>query len=303
VLTGAAGSEVVVHRYLRRALAHSEVLRLSRSARRHQTPHAGGVVAWYEWGSGPPVVLLHGGFGSWLHWIRTIDALASRFRVLAADLPGLGESDAVAAEAPSAAEVAAPLIDGLERLLAPGEPLRLGAFSLGAAIGAQVASAGRRELGRLVLLGPSGLGALWHNRSGQLDRRRPDMSEDARRAVIRRNLEQSMIANARAVDDLAIDLQLDLVQQRRGLRGLPISQSRGVLDALPALAARTTLVWGEADPYPCPDARGVAAVLGERLPELDVRIVEGAGHWVAYEAPETINPILSERFASTADGR
>ena len=38
-------------------------------------------------GSGPDVVLFHGGMGCWQHWIRNVDALAERFTVHALDHP------------------------------------------------------------------------------------------------------------------------------------------------------------------------------------------------------------------------
>jgi 2-hydroxy-6-oxonona-2,4-dienedioate hydrolase len=43
-------------------------------------------------GNGPPMVLLHGGHGSWTHWIRNVDVLAEHHRVVAFDLPGYGAS-------------------------------------------------------------------------------------------------------------------------------------------------------------------------------------------------------------------
>ena len=45
-----------------------------------------------EVGSGPPLVLLHGGYGSWMHWIRNVGPLARQFTVIAPDMPGLGDS-------------------------------------------------------------------------------------------------------------------------------------------------------------------------------------------------------------------
>src|SRR3546814_6277896 len=45
-----------------------------------------GQMVWRLWGEGPPLVLLHGGSGSWTHWFRNIPALARRYRVIAADL-------------------------------------------------------------------------------------------------------------------------------------------------------------------------------------------------------------------------
>lgn len=298
-MSSPAAAALAPHRYLREALAHDDVVRLLAGARRHQTRHAGGQVTWHEWGKGPTVVLLHGGFGSWLHWVRNIDSLASRFRVLAADLPGLGESDPVADENPTAAAVAAPLVDGLEGLLAPGEPLRLACFSLGAVVGSQVAAAMQARLSRVVMLGPSGLGDLWRNITSDLARRRPGMTREERRATIRQNLEQSMIAQPAAVDDAAIDIHTDLVRQKRRLIGMPLSLSNALLDVLPALAPRLTMIWGEFDAYPTPDVHGVAAILRQRLPAIDVRIVRGAGHWVGYEAAAQINPQLDELFSPT----
>src|SRR3546814_1155899 len=50
------------------------------------TPCGDGQMVWRLWGEGPPLVLLHGGSGSWTHWFRNIPALARRYRVIAADL-------------------------------------------------------------------------------------------------------------------------------------------------------------------------------------------------------------------------
>jgi len=49
-------------------------------------------MVWRVWGGGPPLVLLHGGTGSWMHWIRNIEELARDFTVVAPDIPGSGES-------------------------------------------------------------------------------------------------------------------------------------------------------------------------------------------------------------------
>ncbi|WP_024804405.1 alpha/beta fold hydrolase [Nocardia sp. BMG51109] len=55
----------------------------------------GSATSYLEAGSGRPVVLLHGGefgVGAELGWEHTIDALARRYRVLAPDMLGFGES-------------------------------------------------------------------------------------------------------------------------------------------------------------------------------------------------------------------
>src|SRR5947208_8099049 len=56
-------------------------------------PCEAGSMVWRVWGEGRPLVLLHGASGSWTHWIRNVLPLAEQFRVLAADMPGFGDSD------------------------------------------------------------------------------------------------------------------------------------------------------------------------------------------------------------------
>ena len=46
-------------------------------------------------GSGPDVVLFHGGMGSWKRWIRNIHPLAAHYSVHALDHPSHGASAAV----------------------------------------------------------------------------------------------------------------------------------------------------------------------------------------------------------------
>lgn len=288
--------------YLDQALRHADVARLLGSAKRHATPHPGGVVTWHEWGEGPPLLLLHGGFGSWLHWVRNIEILARHFRVLAADMPGLGESHAVAMEGqPTAADVAVPLLAGLDQLIGPATPVRLVAFSLGAVIGSQVALGLGQRLVMAVLIGPSGLGDLWRNSTTELVRRHPGMSEAERRANVRHNLRYSMIAHDEAIDDMALDIQIDLTRQKRRLLGLPISLSNALVDAIPQLMPRLAIIWGEHDCYMNPDVRGAVAELARRIPGLPVRIIADVGHWAAYEAAAEVNQMLLEFLLSRRD--
>ncbi|MDO9218272.1 MAG: alpha/beta fold hydrolase, partial [Lacisediminimonas sp.] len=53
---------------------------------------SGGVLRVTRAGAGAPVILLHGGFGCWAHWIGNIGALARERLVIAPDLPGFGDS-------------------------------------------------------------------------------------------------------------------------------------------------------------------------------------------------------------------
>jgi pimeloyl-ACP methyl ester carboxylesterase len=58
-------------------------------------------------------------------------------------------------------------------------------------------------------------------------------------------------------------------------------------------------IWGELDAPANPRALERVAAMHERRPDADVRVVPGAGHWVAYEEPEQVNAILLEMLART----
>ena len=49
--------------------------RLDRTAKTWETPCGDGTMIWRGWGSGPAVLLVHGGAGSWRHWVRNLAAL------------------------------------------------------------------------------------------------------------------------------------------------------------------------------------------------------------------------------------
>src|SRR5262245_54544425 len=89
-------------------------------------------------GSGPDVVLFHGGMGCGRHWTRNIAPLATRFTVHALDHPSYGESAAVPRE--TTGEAYLNLVHRLFVEMFPGDaPLRLGGFSFGGAIAANLA--------------------------------------------------------------------------------------------------------------------------------------------------------------------
>lgn len=268
------------------------IARLEESARRTEVHCAGGRLVFRTWGEGRPLLLLHGGFGSWLHWVRNIGPLAEHCRVVAVDLPGLGDSDLLEGP-PDGEAIAAHIVEGLVALPL-SEPLTIAAFSLGGAIGAAVARRVDAYLHRLVLLGPSGFGEMWQDATADLQRYSRDMSDSERRAVTRYNLARSMIADESKIDELAIAIQTMLVRDKPRLRGLTISRSEILLSNVAALRdpSKVTIVWGEHDPYPAEGVRAGAAAIRKRLPQVAIEICKGAGHWVAYEAPAAINALL-----------
>ncbi|MFZ4759001.1 MAG: alpha/beta fold hydrolase, partial [Burkholderiaceae bacterium] len=66
----------VVHRIPDEGPLPALVAALDASARVERTPCGDGTMVWRRWGTGRPLVLLHGGAGSWNHWARNIGRLA-----------------------------------------------------------------------------------------------------------------------------------------------------------------------------------------------------------------------------------
>jgi pimeloyl-ACP methyl ester carboxylesterase len=106
-----------------------------------------------EAGVGPPVLAIHGLGGTKGSFLLTVAALAGRFRVVAVDLPGFGDSDkpiGAAYDAPFFADVMIDLLDalGLDRANLIGN-------SLGGRVALEVALREPERVDRLALLAPS----------------------------------------------------------------------------------------------------------------------------------------------------
>ncbi|MGH7042923.1 MAG: alpha/beta fold hydrolase [Acetobacteraceae bacterium] len=137
--------------------AAAQIAAIARAGQRQTTRVGATRIVWRDWGAGPPLVLVHGDAGSWTHWVRNVLPLAQWFRVIAPDLPGYGESDALS-EPVTPERLAQALADGVDAL--PGAPrtYRLAGFSFGGIIAGHLAAMAGARVERLVLLGAGGLG-------------------------------------------------------------------------------------------------------------------------------------------------
>jgi pimeloyl-ACP methyl ester carboxylesterase len=254
---------------------------LEAAARRRETPCAAGALAWREWGSGPPLVLLHGGAGSWRHWARNIEHFTARWRVLAPDLPGLGDS-ADAPQPTTSEALGDVLAEGLD-VVAPNEPLPLVGFSFGGVVGGHAGAALGDRLAGLMLIGTGGLG-LPGGEALRPRRIEPGMDDAAIDAVHRDNLALLMFADPRRIDDLAVRIQRENVARAR-LRERSMAKSETLVAVLPRLAGRLAGLWAEHDAFAVPHVQARLDVLRRLRPDVQVQIAPGLGHWIPYEGP------------------
>jgi 2-hydroxy-6-oxonona-2,4-dienedioate hydrolase len=253
-----------------------------------RAPAGIGSVVWRVWGTGPPLVLLHGASGSWTHWIRNIVPLAAHFRLYVPDMPGFGDSDAP--PAPHTAEgLADVLVPALEGVLPPPQRFDLAGFSFGGIMGGLVAARLGHRVRTLVLLGAGGFG-LPRAPMRPLVRITPEMTADQIADAHRENLGVMMVADRGRIDDLAVLLQIDNVDRARFKSG-GIPESDVLWKALPAVTARIGAIWGARDAFVGAGIEERRRLLASRRPDLDFRVIE-AGHWVNYEAADEVNAAL-----------
>ena len=253
-------------------------------AERIATPCGNGSMIWRRWGPrsgrGPALVLLHGGYGSWTHWLRNVETLGARFSVLACDLPGLGDSD----DAPkpySAESLAAIVAEGITRI-APGESVAICGFSFGSVIGGHVAAQMGTRVSSLLLLGAAGLGL--PRKPLPLTRVEPGMTPAQIADVQRGNLIALMFGDARRIDDLAVHLQNENTRRGR-LDSRPIAFTDTLVHTLPKASARLGAIWGEQDATAVNAIEQNFAVLRKLRPGVYCDTIAEAGHWAQWEQP------------------
>lgn len=264
----------------------AQVAAIEARARRIDTPCGDGTMAWRIWGTGQPLVLGHGSQGSWSHWIRNIDALVAAGRqVIAADLPGFGDSAMPASEDHDG--ISAALATGLEQILGPGGKADMAGFSFGGCAFANFAARHPRLVRRVIIIGSGGL----DTPHGAIDLGSiRGLEGEARMERLRANLCGLMLHHRASADDLAVHLLLTNARKSRlSPAGLVLPDH--ILRVLPGLTVPLDAIWGEHDrPHPGPELQ--EAVLRRFQPECDFRVIADAGHWAMYERPESFNATL-----------
>lgn len=262
-------------------------------AERLQQSYPWGDAVWHVWGrqsthAAPPLVLLHGGSGSWTHWVRNVQYLSQLRPVWALDLPGFGDSG-VPADVRDADSLA-PYVGQILQDTFGGAAVDVMGFSFGGMTAGLLAAEQPASIQQLILVGVPGLGLF-----GEVLPMRgmsPDMTELQQRAVHRHNLNAMMLAHDSSIDEALIDLQQANVARDR-MRRRRIAKS----DVLAQAQARWTCpvhgIWGADDAL----YRGTLKQVPQILHTLaSFTVIPDAGHWVMYERTEAfhraVTPLL-----------
>jgi 2-hydroxy-6-oxonona-2,4-dienedioate hydrolase len=261
-------------------------------------PYRDGFVAWHEFGepvsNRDPLILLHGGHGSWEHWSRNIESLAEHFHVFVPDMPGFGESSFFDSQfQPGIIE---PMIATLNALLGDSQSINIAGFSFGGFVAIHLANQ-RQGIAKLALLGSAGHGGPRRPRGELLAWKEIHASGDREKMseVMRENLYQQMLSTYERVDSEAIRIHQEACIATR-FRSRPIARPGGLAERLDQYTGPILMIWGEHDVTCTPEYLIEKLVSGysNRSKELII----DAGHWVQYEKPDQINTALIQWFES-----
>jgi pimeloyl-ACP methyl ester carboxylesterase len=250
------------------------------SLRRQVTEVAGCTLHYAEAGRGPAVVFLHGGGGFRLDE-RTFGALSEQYRLLVPSLPGFDESTpGTTASVEDVVDVLASFI----REVADGRAHVIGE-SFGGGVAAWLAIRHPDVVQTLVLAAPSGLRDEHCLTPSQLS------PSEVYTLLYGGSPQQA--ANSRPAD---------LVRRNRAnsdrLHGSRPDFDRALYDSLPRIEAPTLVVWGTADRLIPPSH---ARYYAERVPRVQVVLLDGAPHVVSAAVPEQFLPPVLKLLEASGD--
>ena len=249
-----------------------------------------GLQVWHAWNkhAGNPLVLLHGGSGSWNHWVRNVLPLSETRAVWALDTPGLGDS-ALPPGAMDADDLALPLSQGLQALFGD-EAVDIVGFSFGGLVLGFMAAQQPQQVRRMVLVGVPGLGL--SNNIVNMKGFRDNMSQAERDAVHHNNLMAIMLHDETLITPDLLAMQEHNVRRDR-LRRRRIARSDAMLGLQTQWTCEVHGIWGALDAL----YKGKMDLLKDRLSACQLKsfhLVEDAGHWVQFERAPAFNQLLKQ---------
>jgi 3-oxoadipate enol-lactonase len=235
-------------------------------------------------GSGPLVVFLHGIGGSRHHWRHQLPVFATRFKAVAWDARGYGDSDDYAG-ALRFDDFTADLLRVLDHFKA--QKAHLVGLSMGGRIARNFALRHPQRVARLVLANTTpGFDALTPEQVKKFVEERKARSPETIQALISRH------ARAGAYEELLESFQA--LRQPSYLKTLEASVTQDRAAAIERIRAPTLVITSDEDKvYPPSIARNMA----KRIPGARLAVISGAGHLSNLEQPGQFNQVVL-RFLS-----
>lgn len=252
-----------------------------------------------DYGSGAPILFLHGAPDSAEMWSGVIEHLKDHYHCFAPDLPGFGRSTAPADFACSLENMACFLDEFIESAVIP-TPLTLVVADFGATYGLSWAVEHPHKVQRLAIVGGSNFSSRyrWHGTARLL--RTPLLGEAVMATMSLPAYEKMMRHNAPFVNAEYVRESYALSLAKPETRRMMLKLYRSVNpkdfvereDRLHTLTAHvpTLVLWGDRDPF-------IGAEYAEQFGHAHVEHFPQNGHWLAVESPEIVAQRLATYFA------
>ena len=237
-------------------------------------------------GSGPAVVLLHGGLNDSRLWDAQMAPLSKRFRVVRYDLRGFGRSNAEPVEFWPTEDLRA-LLDFLKI-----EQATLVGLSLGGIIAADFALEHPARVRSLVLVGPGLRGFKTTPDEKTLNAYRVGAREGAEK-YFEAFLESPLLAGLRARPEAREAMRRMMVENHKAIAYISAGHSQSpeppTAERLGQIKAPTLVVVGSLDGRNLLD---IADTLAAKVPGARKVTIPGASHHPPVETPAELNRIL-----------
>lgn len=272
----------------------------------HAVTVAGKPIFVAEKGTGPALVLLHGGgpgASGVSNYSRNIDALAASHRVIVPDMPGYGRS-AKHIDQDDPFGYLAGMIRGLLDEMGIGTAHLIGnSYGGGAALRLAMDASGR--VGKLVLMGPGGIGT---TRGLPTDGLKSLLSyydgDGPSREKLAKFIRTYLVYDGAAVPDDLIDTRYQASIDPEVVANPPLRRPSGPLalrtlwrmdltrdSRLKNLRTPTLILWGRDDKVNRPAG---GPMLLAAMPNAELVMTSHTGHWMQWERADLFNELVTE---------
>ncbi|MEV7289163.1 alpha/beta hydrolase [Streptomyces sp. NPDC093252] len=253
-------------------------------------------IHYHEAGEGHPLLLLHGsgpGATGWSNFGPNLTALADRFRVIAPDMPGWGDSDPVESARRDHVDAALQLLDalGIEKAALIGN-------SMGGLTAIKFAALHPDRISHLVAMGAGAPGPAVLAPGGGLSeglkilvRACEDPSPEAMRALV----DVMTYDSAFATDEL-IRQRSEAARKRPDhlvnfLSGFPRGIAASTIEEVESIRTPTLLLHGRDDRVMYPEG---SLRLLSLIPDSRLVLINRCGHWLQLEHADEFNRLVAD---------
>lgn len=271
---------------------------------------AGRSIFYAEKGSGTAVIMLHGGgpgASGVANFSRNIDVLAESHRVIVPDLPGYGRSDKHIDHSDPFGYLADTIRGLLDELGI--QTAHLIGNSYGGAAALRLALDSPRRVGKLVLMGPGGIGTTRGLPTAGLKCLLSYYGGDGpSREKLASFIRQYLVYDGSAVPDDVIDARYSASLDPEVVANPPLQRPANLRtlwrmdltrDArLKHLTNPTLILWGRDDKVNRPSG---GPMLAKLMPSAELVMTSHTGHWMQWERPDLFNRLVTEFLSTGSD--